>query len=225
MCFSAPVSFAASGFLGATGLAVIRRFSLKPQYYLYAAIPFVFALHQFLEGLIWLGHEGVIPSFVQTSATYIYAFIAFSLWPIYVPLCMLLYEWPKRKIIYSPIVVCGAVLGLYLLWCYTVYSPLHLEVKCSLEDCFALSYHYKLPAGHKYIEYLYYAVVTLPFLFSTNPRIYFVVAPLYIISFPLAKYYAQFENFPSLWCFMAALLSVCMFYSLAGDGAGNKKDA
>ena len=217
MCFSAPVSFAASGFLSMTGLAVIRRLSLQPQHYLYAAIPFIFALHQFLEGMIWLGNDDVIPHMVQTVATYMYAFIAFSLWPIYVPLCILLYEWPKRRMIYGPIAFCGAVLGLYLLWCYTMYSPLHLEVSCGIEECFALSYHYQVPIGQGYLDYIYYAIVTLPFLLSTNPRICFIVAPLYTVSFPLAKYFAQFENFPSLWCFMAALLSVCMFYSLAGN--------
>lgn len=216
MCFSAPVSFVASGFLGATGLVLVRKLSLKPQYYLYAAIPFIFALHQFLEGIIWLGNDDVLPQVYQTFAVYTYAFIAFSLWPLYVPLCILIYEWPKRIFINGPIVLLGGALGCYLLWCYTVFSPLHLEVNCSAKECFSLAYQYNVPIGQGYIDYIYYAIVTLPFLLSTNPRICFVVAPLYTISFPLAKYFAQFDNFPSLWCFMAALLSICIFYSLRG---------
>jgi len=57
MCFSATASFVASGVIGSIGLATLRHVR-EPRTLLFAAVPMLFAVHQFTEGFVWLGLNG-----------------------------------------------------------------------------------------------------------------------------------------------------------------------
>ena len=59
MCFSATSSFIASGVIGAIGIATLRHVR-EPRALLFAAVPMLFAVHQFTEGWVWLGLDGRI---------------------------------------------------------------------------------------------------------------------------------------------------------------------
>ena len=57
MCFSAPVSFAASAFVagaGALALRETRTVSERP----FASVPLLFAMQQFVEGVLWVVRTG-----------------------------------------------------------------------------------------------------------------------------------------------------------------------
>lgn len=60
MCFSAPISFAASAWLLPTGLCSLQLVHQQnPRYIPLAFIPVTFAIQQACEGLVWLGiHAG-----------------------------------------------------------------------------------------------------------------------------------------------------------------------
>jgi hypothetical protein len=59
MCFSATADFAGSVVLGTVGVATLREVKDRRELLL-AAMPSLFALHEFIEGFVWLGLDGTV---------------------------------------------------------------------------------------------------------------------------------------------------------------------
>jgi hypothetical protein len=78
MCFSAPVSFAASALLLPIGFYSLRlAYQQNPDYIPLAAILIAVAIQQACEGLVWLGIEtGSLPE-TNLGA---FGFLAFAYW-------------------------------------------------------------------------------------------------------------------------------------------------
>jgi hypothetical protein len=57
LCFSAAANFVGSGVLGAMGVATLTKVKHRREL-LFAALPTLFAVHQFVEGVVWLGLDG-----------------------------------------------------------------------------------------------------------------------------------------------------------------------
>lgn len=219
MCYSATASFVASGVLMAGSLIAIRKTVRTRNQFLYASIPVGFAVHQAVEGIVWLGSSGTVSLAVQNMAAYLYSFLAFAFWPLFIPVAMLAYEWPRWRYAFISMAAAGLLTGGYLLWCFTVYAPLRLQINCSVSGCGSIGYLFTMPYLSGYIDYIYLFMVTAPFLLSSNVRIRALVGPVYLLSFLAAKYLSTAMNFPSVWCFIAALVSILMFYALWSDRA------
>src|SRR6202051_4801415 len=58
MCFSAAANFVGSGAMGAIGVVILTRVKHRREL-LFAALPLLFAIHQFIEGFVWLGLDGI----------------------------------------------------------------------------------------------------------------------------------------------------------------------
>ena len=67
MCFSASANFVGSAVLGAIGVATLTEVKHRREL-LFAAMPLLFALHQFTEGFVWLGLDGKLPPIVAHDA-------------------------------------------------------------------------------------------------------------------------------------------------------------
>jgi hypothetical protein len=67
VCFSASANFAGSAVLGAIGVATIAEVKHRREF-LFAAMPCLFALHQFTEGFVWLGLNHKLPPIVAHDA-------------------------------------------------------------------------------------------------------------------------------------------------------------
>ncbi len=61
MCFSPEADFTAAAVVGVVGVATLRLVR-EPRDLLIAALPLLFALHQFVEGFVWLGLQGDVSS-------------------------------------------------------------------------------------------------------------------------------------------------------------------
>ena len=59
MCFSATANFVGSGVLGAVGVVTLTKVKHRREL-LFAALPTLFAVHQFIEGFVWLGLDGIL---------------------------------------------------------------------------------------------------------------------------------------------------------------------
>ena len=57
MCFSATANFVGSGVLGAVGVVTLTRVKHQREL-VFASLPLLFAIHQFIEGFVWLGLDG-----------------------------------------------------------------------------------------------------------------------------------------------------------------------
>jgi hypothetical protein len=57
MCFWATANFVGSAALGAVGIFTLTRVKHRREQ-LFASLPLLFAIHQFIEGFVWLGLDG-----------------------------------------------------------------------------------------------------------------------------------------------------------------------
>jgi hypothetical protein len=201
MCFSAEASFAASGVLAASSIAISRIPKEKASIPL-SLFPAVFATHQFIEGILWLNHDGVLPDAYRSAAVYAYCLIAYVLWPIFVPFSAYLIETERRRRLI--ILVCQAIglwVGLTFLLSF-VRHPISVSV-----DCCSLSYQVDAP---DLLIAPYLVAVSVPFLASSR-RSLVLFGMAVAVSCAAAAFVASVETFPSVWCFFAAVLSAGLY--------------
>lgn len=208
MCFSAEVSFAASAGLAAIGTKTIKINTPKTK--LLSYIPFLFAIHQFSEGMNWLFYYDNYT--IKIFFNYLYAFIEYSLWTSYMPIANYFMETNKikRKILLLLSTI-GIVYSLYWVYFLTIKNLLVYNA-CSF-DCGGLSYFINMPQHQITISsFIYVFIISTSMLISSNKfnKIYGMVMGLaWIVA---SKYFLT--SFGSTWCFFAAILSVIIYYSV-----------
>ena len=201
MCFSATASFSAGAILLGLGALTLKS-ARCPRELPFAAIPLLFAIQQLSEGVIWLTFRYEAP-LLNAVMTHLYSFFSHVLWPIYVPVAVLLIEPPgRRRQVLLAFVAAGLAVGGYLLY-FLVAFPVASR-----------------PTG-QHIEYVsphfFAAVVMTLYLLSTTVspilsthRMVKVFGVLALSSFA-AVYYYYATWFISVWCFYAALLSAVIY--------------
>jgi hypothetical protein len=211
MCFSATANFVGSGALGAIGVVTLTKVKHKREI-LFAALPTLFAVHQFIEGFVWLGLDGILPPAVTHDMGAAFMLYAQGLLPFLLPLSVLLFEpdvKSRRRML--PFLTLGGATALYILWALTAY-PLQVYVKGN-------SIVYINQATNNTAVALLYVIATCGSLFFSKVRamVIFGAANLAIILVVMAvKRYA----FTSLWCAYAAIASVIIlvyFWRSSGD--------
>jgi hypothetical protein len=128
VCFSAAANFVGSGVLGTIGVASLTKVKHKREL-LFASLPTLFAVHQFIEGFVWLGLDRAMSPEVTQKMGAAFVLYAQGLLPFVIPLSVLLFEPDKksrRRMI--PFLVIGTLTTLYMLWALIAY-PLHIFVK------------------------------------------------------------------------------------------------
>jgi len=219
MCFSAEVSFTAAGALALIGTATLKNFSNK-NYFFLAAIPFLFALQQLSEGILWTQlNQGSSNSFLSTIAARSFLVFVFLIWPIWIPLSLAMIEkmtW-RRNIIYL-ILACGIVLS-----STNLYYALHQNIQINIINH---SIQYLVPAQMALayplpLTLAYPFIVILPIFISSIYSVW-IFGVLISIAYIVAVYlYSQ--TYISVWCFFDALLSLIL-YKVLKDNA-NKDEA
>ena len=199
MCFSATANFVGSGALGAIGVVTLTRVKHRREV-LFAALPTLFAIHQFIEGFVWLGLDGILSPVVAHNMGAAFMLYAQGLLPFLLPLSVLLFEpgmKSRRRML--PFLVLGGSTALYILWALTAY-PLQLYVRGN-------SIVYINQATNNTAVAVLYVIATCGSLFFSKVRamVMFGAANLVILLVVMEfKRYA----FTSLWCAYAAVASV-----------------
>ncbi len=201
MCFSATASFAAGAFLLGVGTLTLRSAS-TPRELPFAAIPLLFAIQQLSEGVIWLTFSYEAP-LLNAVMTHIYSFFSHVLWPIYVPVAVLLIEppgWRRRALLV--LVAAGVAVGAYLLYFLVGFTIVSRPVGQHIEY---VSPHFFAAMAIT----LYVMSTTFSPILSTH-RTVKVFGALALLAFA-AAYYFYAIWFISVWCFFAALLSMVIY--------------
>jgi hypothetical protein len=199
MCFSATANFIGSGVLGALGVVTLTKVKHRREL-LFASLPTLFAVHQFIEGFVWLGLDGTLSSAVTHNMGAAYMLYAQGLLPFLLPLGVVLFEpdgWARRRML--PFLAVGVITGLYILWALTAY-PTQIYVR---ENSIV---YINQGTNHTTVAILY-LIATCGSLFFSKVRamIIFGTANLAILLLVTAvKRYA----FTSVWCAYAALASL-----------------
>src|ERR1700727_625354 len=122
MCFSAAANFAGSTVLAGIGIATLSRVKHRREL-LFATLPTLFAIHQFIEGFVWLGLDGILSPKVAHDMGAAYMLYAQGLLPFLLPLSVLLFEADvksRRRML--PFLVLGGATALYILWALSAYT-------------------------------------------------------------------------------------------------------
>ena len=210
MCFSATANFVGSGVLAAVGVVTLTKVKHRREL-LFAALPTFFAIHQFIEGFVWLGLDGILSPKVAHNMGAAFMLYAQGLLPFLLPLSVILFEADaKSRRRMQPFLILGTLTALYILWALTAY-PTQVFVKGN-----SIVY-INQATNNEAVAVLYVIVTCGSLLFSkVKDMVVFGIANLAILLLVMAfKRYA----FTSLWCAYAAVASVIIlayFWKSAG---------
>jgi hypothetical protein len=195
VCFSATANFVGSGVLGSVGVVTLTKVKHRREL-LFASVPTMFAIHQFIEGFVWLGLDGTLSQTVTHNMAAAYMLFAQGLLPFLLPMSVLLFEpdvKSRRRMV--PFVVVGGATTLYVLWVYTNQATNHP------------------------IMSIFYVFATCGALLFSHVRaivVFGVVNLVILLVVSAIKEYA----FTSVWCAYAAVASVMIlayFWRSSGD--------
>ncbi len=202
MCFTAGASFTASAVLATAGAATLREARGKRELLL-ASFPIIFAVHQAIEGALWIviGSGQLRPLAHGLAASYL--LVAYCVWPIGSPAALYLIEPnPTKRTRMVPLLLLGAGMSLYLLF-YIILG--HVEASVVHRSIY---YDIDIPYPDE-ATVLYAIAVLLPFFFSSFPPI-MILGVMNMLFFGIA-YVVYHTTFHSVWCFFAAALSVNIY--------------
>ena len=219
MCFSATANFVGSGVLGAVGVATLTKVKHRREL-LFASLPTLFAIHQFTEGFVWLGLDGILSKQVAHNMGAAFVLYAQGLLPFLMPLGVMLFEKTRaRRRVMMPFVILGGLLMLYMLWGLTAYP---LQVWVQGNSIVYVNY----ATNRTWVAVLYIIATCGSLFFSKVPMmVAFGAANLgFLLVVTAVKRYAC----TSLWCAYAAVASVIIlayFWRSSGDRPFNYKNA
>lgn len=199
MCFSATANFVGSGVLGAVGVVTLTKVKHRREI-LFAALPTLFAIHQFIEGFVWLGLDGILSPAVAHDMGAAFMLYAQGLLPFLLPLSVLLFEADaksRRRML--PLLVLGGATTLYILWALTAY-PLQVYVRAN-------SIVYINQATNNTAVAVLYVIATCGSLFLSKVRTMVIFGVANLVILLLVMEYKRYA-FTSLWCAYAAVASV-----------------
>ncbi len=202
MCFSATASFVAGGALVAVGGLTLAQAKKKAEIP-FALIPLLFGIQQIIEGLIWVSFGS--PA-LNTLMTYTYSMFSHMLWPIFIPLSILLLEKDRvRKKILWLFFAVGLAVGVLLF--YLIFAdPFTAQI---VNHSIAYNSRSLFPLWTA----AFYVIVTCGSAVVSSYKIINLFGIALFISFFIAGYFF-YATFFSVWCFISAILSVFVYLHL-----------
>jgi hypothetical protein len=199
VCFSAVANFVGSTALAGIGVVTLTKVKHRREL-LFATLPTLFAIHQFIEGFVWLGLDGILSPAVAHDMGAAFMLYAQGFLPFLLPLSVWFFEpTAKRRRRMLPFLAIGGGTTLYILWALTAF-PTEVYVRGN-------SIVYINQATNNTAVAILYVIATCGSLFFSEVRamVLFGVANLAIllIVMPFKRY-----AFTSLWCAYAAIASV-----------------
>jgi len=206
MCFSPTASFTSAAIIGTIGVATLRDVR-EPRTVLFAATPILFALHQFTEGLVWLGLQGRIGPIGRDHLAFLFTLYAQGLLPFLMPLAVALMEpagW-RRKLIIG-LTAIGAVAA-----SWDAYGLIFLPSRVFV-DHHSIAYRNEM-TGSLTISLLY-ILATCGALLLSSFRVVRWYGVANVIALTIVEIVRE-QAFASVWCFYAALMSVILYWQFS----------
>lgn len=199
MCFSATANFVGSGVLGGLGIVTLTRVKHRREL-LFASLPLLFALHQFIEGFVWLGLDGRLSPVVTHDMGAAYMLYAQGLLPFLLPLGVFFFEpngVARKRMV--PFLIVGGATGLYILWALTAY-PTEIYIRQN-------SIVYTNEGSAHMIIAILYIIATCGSLFFSKVRAMIVFGVVNLAILLIVDAVNQYA-FTSVWCAYEAVASV-----------------
>ena len=198
MCFSATANFVGSGVLAAAGVVTLTRVRHRREL-LFAALPTLFAIHQFIEGFVWLGLDGILSPAVTHDMGAAFMLYAQGFLPLLLPLSVYQFESDRKsRQRMLPFVILGGATTLYILWALTAF-PTQVYVREN-------SIVYINQATNNTLVAFLYVIATCGSLFFSKIRMMVVFGAANLVILLVVMEVRRFA-FTSLWCAYAAIAS------------------
>ena len=212
MCLSAPVSLAAAAVLVPTGVfAMNRAFRIDRRFLALAALPVLFGIQQYFEGMVWLaGEAGDQGAVARYSLAYM--FFAWIAWPVWVPIAGYFIETGRKRLLYLAFTIGGAMLGALLYVPYFAHdgwlATRFLELAIAYETVELLDFI----MAREFTYGIYVFFVVAPLLISSDRHVRFFGL---LIAGVLAVTYVFFQYAHiSVFCFGGALASLYLIFAI-----------
>lgn len=211
MCFSVVASFTASAVLIPAGIYGLSLTRTRPAYWPLALVPLAFGLQQGFEGIVWLGMNAHDQTMARVGAL-LFLFFSHWFWLVWLPfLALHLETHPRIQAIDRFLMVLGALYGAFL------YLPLLWHPDWISVTVIQYSIEYQAHFIGESIpvvfsRLLYTLILLTPLVISSELDIKIwggLIALLACISYLVFNY-----AFVSIWCFLAALLSLYVVFLL-----------
>ncbi|GAB4132923.1 MAG: hypothetical protein Fur0041_04680 [Bacteroidia bacterium] len=216
MCFSASASFGASALLAATGVTALKRNTVRKND-LIAAIPFVFAVQQCLEGFVWLALESNSPQDRSLVPVILFLIFAQVVWPTYVPLSFYRSEQNKgRKKILLVILLLGICVSCYLARILFICDSSAKQLNHHI------LYQQNITGWLPAFSGLFYFIPTvLPSLFSSIRKSWLLGLMIAAAYLTTKLFFPDFVI--SIWCYFAALISIIVYFIIYKNSGDSEK--
>lgn len=207
MCFSPEASFTGGIIIFSIGIATVKSVQ-KPNQLVFAVIPMFFGIQQITEGFLWLSLQN--PDFpnIQKLTSTIFLIMAEVLWPMIIPLSMLLMEENKNK---KRILKILLALGI-LLASYYAYCLLNFTVNPQIV-AYHIQYQNDFPVAFRNVAFAVYLIATIaPLFVSSVKRMHYFGILMFLSCAISALFFMQYLT--SVWCFFAAFISMVIYWIL-----------
>jgi hypothetical protein len=202
MCFSATADLVGSVAIGVVGVDVLRNVHRRHDHWALAALPLLFAAHQFTETFVWWGLEGTVAHGVGTVAKWVYLLFAFVVLPTYVPLAIRTLEPSgSRRRVMDGFVALGVAVSITLL-----VATLRGPVTASLAG-HHIAYAIDLPLGPVVVAA--YVVATCASALVSGYRQVAIFGAVNLVAVALIATLTV-NGFASVWCGWAAVTSAAI---------------
>jgi hypothetical protein len=204
VCFSVQADLAVGGALVPLAVGSLREVRCRRELP-FAALPALFAAHQLLEAVVWLGVDGRVSPRLQAAAAFGYLLYALPALPVLLPLSVLLLEPRGARARVMPFLALGGIVATYLS-VVLVTEPVRV-----VEHHQALQYVTGVRYGGAWAALYVVAVIGPELMSGYRSIVAFGVANLVgLVTVALLLSQA----FTSLWCVYAAVASVLVFVHL-----------
>lgn len=207
MCFSAEASFGAGALLLGIGIATVSKAETGP-HKLLASIPLLFAIQQFDEGLLWLTFSNAAYMQWQQLSIYIFLLFAQVIWPVFLPLSILLIEKdPVQKKILRITLGIGILLSAYLLYCLFAY-----DVTAVISD-HHIRYDLAYPYARTWYNGLVYFIPTIVAPLASGNKKMQLMGGVILVAYLISRVFYN-EYLISIWCYFATAISVIVWMAI-----------
>ncbi len=205
MCFSAEASFVSSGILTIGVIATLRQIR-NPEQRAFAFFPLIFALHQFIEGCLWLTRSYAAPPGLVEFLSHAFPFIAYVVWPVLLPYAIdRLEDVPGRKKLLLSCRTVGAGLSIFYLY-YIAKGPVTAVFVNQ-------SIHYEFYFSFWILSQWLYGFSIIGATLISSHKIVNLFGIGLIIAYNIAKQF-YLASYPSVFCHLAAWLSLIIFLEI-----------
>jgi hypothetical protein len=214
MCFSASASFVASTILIPVGIYCLREARKIDRAYLpISGLPLLFGIQQGCEGFVWLGITSENTT-VRTFAALCFLFFSHCVWLFWLPFSAFCVEKERLlKNVLRLFAIAGAIYGSLL------YFPLLINHSWLQIEVINHSIAYKtyfffngMAAPLNFSFYTYASIILLPLAISSRRNLNFLGGLVTMAA--LITYLIFHYAFISVWCFMAAIVSIYLIYAI-----------